>query len=55
MRWLFRIGIHAVVFGMVYRIAREHGLHGETPYVMAALATALLARLMFRRRRWWRR
>lgn len=52
MRWLFRIGIHVVVFGLVYRIARTHGFHGEAPYVVAALATGLLAHLMYRRHRW---
>ncbi len=54
MRWLFRIAIHAVVFGLLYRVARDHGLHGEAPYVVAALATGLLARLLYRRRRWMR-
>jgi hypothetical protein len=53
MRWLFHIAVHAIVFGLVYRVARVHGLHGEAPYVVATLATALLARLLYRRRRWW--
>jgi hypothetical protein len=55
MRWLFRITLHAVVFGLAYRMARDHGLHGEAPYFVAALAIGLLAHLLYRRRRWWRR
>jgi hypothetical protein len=54
MRWMFRMVVHAAIFGGVYYFARRHGLHGEVPYIVAAGATGIVAHFMYRRRRrWW--
>lgn len=56
MRTFGRIALHVVIFAVVYAGARRLGVHGEGPYVVAALATAALAHLMYRhhRRTRWR-
>jgi hypothetical protein len=54
MRPFARIALHVVVFAVVYAGARRLGVHGEGPYIVAALATAGLAHLMYRHRTRWR-
>lgn len=49
MRSILHIAVHALIFGGVYYGARRYGLHGEIPYVIAAVATAAVAHFMYRR------
>jgi hypothetical protein len=51
MRTFGRIALHVTVFAVVYAGARRLGVRGEVPYIVAALATAALAHLMYRRHR----
>lgn len=57
MRAILRIAVHAIVFGGVYYGAKHYGMHGEVPYVIAAVATGMVAHFMYRRHygRLWRR